>query len=169
MKKYFKDTKDSIYKMRHEKKAKYNRITENRKVPKPSQPKVSNVSLNPTNNYNCSTNNKNPFSSQNVKALHQRNLSFGKNENNRNTTEDNYYIFNPIRKFHNSKSNKKISYPTDSLTIPTDTFPSEIETNRNSSINCCLSCRKPILIRNSNVHKDFCSNHCKNEYYKKMK
>ena len=55
------------------------------KLPKPSQQKVPKVPLNPTNNYNWSTNYKNPFSSQKVTALHQRNLSFGKNENNRNT------------------------------------------------------------------------------------
>jgi endogenous inhibitor of DNA gyrase (YacG/DUF329 family) len=176
MKKYFKDTKDSIYKMRYKKKAKYNRITENRmicneynKLPKPSLLKVSNVSLNPLNNYNWSTNYKNPFSSHNVTDFNKRNLSIGKSENNRNTIEDNYYVFNPIRRYRNSKSNKKISYPTDSLTFPTDTLPSEIELNRDSSINCCNFCRKPIIIRNSNVHKDFCSNHCKNEYYKKMK
>ncbi len=183
MKKYFQDTKDSIQKMKYEKKIKNNRITENKiinhefnKFPKQSIPKISNLSLNPINKYNnYLTNNNynfieiNPFDTNNDINKKKRNLSIGKNENNLNVIKENQYVFNPIRKSHKSKSIKKCSYPTDSLTFPTDTLPSKNEFNKDLSINCCHYCQKPIIIRDSNVFKEFCSILCKNQYYKDVK
>lgn len=92
-----------------------------------------------------------------------------KNENNFNNTlgysSNSNLVFNPIRKTENANIIKKNSYPLDSLAFPIDSVT--IKTGKKDSlINSCNNCRKPILIRNNNIHKDFCSYDCKNEYYK---
>ena len=165
---------------------------------KPSLQKISKISLNSNildynNKYlnkisNLSTRHiyifdKNPFEIHKDTSNYRRNLSIGNNdnidindnniskkENNINVNKDDkYYIFNPTRKDQNCNISKRISYPTDSLTFPTDSLPSKNDFNKDSAINCCYLCGKPIIIRNSTSFKEFCSVQCKNEYYKSIK
>ena len=114
----------------------------------------------------------NPFVAVNVykdkKNNETRNKTL-KNENNFNKTlgysSKSNLVFNPIRKTENTDIIKKNSYPLDSLAFPIDSVA--IKTGKkNSLINSCNNCRKPILIKNSNAHKDFCSYDCRKEYYK---
>ena len=88
---------------------------------------------------------------------------YGKIEN---SDTDTCCIFNPIRKSENINIFKKMNYPIDSLNFPIDTLPAQNESKRDSTINCCFNCKKPILFRNSNIQKDFCSLICKNNYFK---
>ena len=83
-----------------------------------------------------------------------------------NAIDNKSYYFNPIRKTENLNATKKDSFPLDSFSYPVDSLPRKTEKDRNSSINCCANCRKPIIMRNSNVHKDFCSLSCRNLYFK---
>ena len=114
---------------------------------------------------------KNPFKKDNV--IKNDNIFYSDNKNNsRNYENSKYssntiYVFNPIRKTENIKVIKHCSYPIDSLAFPLDSLPAKSELIRDSSINCCFNCKKPILLRNSNCQKDFCSLICRNEYYKK--
>ena len=88
-------------------------------------------------------------------------------ENSLNTTitklNSNTILFNPVRKSEDIF--KKNSYPVDSLTFPIDSLSLPNQNIKGSSVNICNNCRKPILIRNNNTHKDFCSVSCRNEYY----
>ena len=182
--KYFRE--DKIYSNKNNKK--YEIKTNNKKQNKHSLNKKEQNNINnhnfpslPNLNYNKSSMNsinikeENPFIFQNInkeeikKEIRSNTL---KNENhyNKNTigySYSNLYIFNPIRKTENFDIIKKNSYPIDSLTFPIDslTMPNG---NKNTSVNCCNNCRKPIIIRNSNTHKDFCSINCRNEYYKNI-
>ena len=123
-----------------------------------------------TKNYrrNLSIGNDDNNRNNDINDIHENNIS--KNENNINVNKDDkYYVFNPTRKDQNCNISKRISYPTDSLTFPTDSLPSKNDYNKDSTINCCYLCGKPIIIRNSTAYKEFCSVQCKNEYYKSMK
>ena len=83
-----------------------------------------------------------------------------------NTIDNKSYYFNPIRKTENMNISKKENFPLDSFSYPVDSLPHKTEKDRNSSINCCVNCRRPIIMRNSNAHKDFCSSSCRNLYFK---
>ena len=117
---------------------------------------------------------KNPFTHNNAykeKISIQDRSKTLKNEDKLSNTmgycSNSNLVFNPIRKTENTDIIKKNSYPLDSLIFPIDSMKME-NRNRDSSINCCNNCKKPIIIRNSNIHKDFCSSDCRNEYYKKI-
>ena len=113
---------------------------------------------------------KNPFKKDN---LNKKSLLYNdKNNIKRNIENSKYssntiYVFNPVRKTENMKIIKHCSYPIDSLLFPLDSLPSKNDLIRDSSINFCFNCKNPILIRNSNCQKDFCSLICRNEYYNK--
>ena len=114
----------------------------------------------------------NPFVAVNVykdKKNNETRSKTLKNENNFNKTlgysSKSNLVFNPIRKTENTDIIKKNSYPLDSLAFPIDSVA--IKTGKKDSlINSCNNSRKPILIKNSNALKDFCSYDCRKEYYK---
>ena len=70
------------------------------------------------------------------------------------------YIFNPTRKESTIGSKKNGN-------LPIDTLSSLNQNERYSNINCCYNCKKPIILRNSNAYREFCSLNCKNDYLNK--
>ena len=107
------------------------------------------------------------FVKDNDNDLNEKNRSNSLSDVRRlNTIDNKSYYFNPVRKTENMNMTKKDSFPLDSFSYPVDSLPRKTEKDRNSSINCCAHCRRPIILRNSNVHKDFCSSNCRNLYFK---
>ena len=116
---------------------------------------------------------KNPFNQKNDNLI-QEPLLYSDSKNNtlkyENSSKYNlntFCVFNPIRKTENIKIIKHSSYPIDSLNFPFDSLPPKNDITRDSSVNCCFYCKRPIIIRNSIIQKDFCSLSCKKKYYKK--
>ena len=111
---------------------------------------------------------ENNFVNDNNNDLNEKNRSNSlSNVRRLSTTIDNKsYYFNPIRKSENMSISKKDNFPLDSFSYPVDSLPRKTEIDKNSTINCCANCRRPIIMRKNNVHKDFCSSSCRNLYFK---
>ena len=104
---------------------------------------------------------KNPFIQKND-TLNQDPLLYSDTKNNtlkyENSSKYNlnaFCVFNPIRKTENIKIIKHRSYPIDSLNFLFDSLPPKNDIIRDSSVNCCFYCKRPIIIRNSIFKKIF--------------
>ena len=186
MKKYFTENKNQKLRRNQKSKIKMNfnlfniekiKKTENEINIQSSQNIFSIPNFSLTNSHSINVlkiNEDNPFknkiekNSKNEKKMYEaRSTTSLTLENSLNTTitklNSNTILFNPVRKSEDIF--KKNSYPVDSLTFPIDSLSLPNTNIKGSSINICNNCRKPILIRNSNTYKDFCSVACRNEYY----